>query len=130
MYGSFGSDRDLSLVPTYLEWWYDEYSVTPYPYGRADTTGRYVGWLGEPARPAYQTIEGAWRRDFSKGIVLVNPADTVVVVDLMRPYWKRISGIRDRAVNNGHMDRFQRIRPHDAVFLLSSPRPTARELSR
>ena len=118
---SMSSDRDLTTVPTYLEWWFDEYAVTPYPGGDADTTGRYVGWLGEPAAPAYLTSEGAWRRNFQNGVVLVNTSSSALTVDLHGYSWRRINGFRDRTTNNGRTERFQVIPSQDAVFLLSIP---------
>jgi hypothetical protein len=125
---SFGPDRDISVEPPYHGWWFDEYAVTPVNGawgGIADTTGRHVGWLGEAAGPAYQTPEGAYRRDFAHGLVLVNPADTAVVVNLIAPRWRRIRGRLDPVTNHGRQERLQRVPGRDAVFMLHVPKPKA-----
>ncbi|MFA4872453.1 MAG: putative glycoside hydrolase [Patescibacteria group bacterium] len=71
-------------------WWYDEYNVN----------------LGNARSNAYavtnkeRTLLGVWRRDFEKGIALVNitgVAQTVIVGS----NFKKINGTQDKSVNNG-----------------------------
>jgi hypothetical protein len=119
-WSSFSPDRDLTVSPSYMGWWYDEHAVTPV-YGAtggvSDTTGRWVGWLGEPAGHATQSGP-VWRRDFSRGAVLVNPSGVPYTVDMGSTRWRRIRGLRDPYTNNGQQGRYQVVMPRDAVFLV------------
>jgi len=115
---SFGPDRDLDVTPFYGTWFYDEFSVTPYPDARADTTGAHAGWLGKPAGPARRLGSGAWMRRFARGAVLVNPTSSPVTVQLGEG-WRRIRGVRDRATNDGSSVRSPTLAARDALFLVS-----------
>jgi hypothetical protein len=58
-----------------------------------------------------------WRRDFQNGIVLVNPSDAPLTVDLGRPF-RRIAGTVDPAINDGLPATQVTIAGQDARFLL------------
>lgn len=58
-----------------------------------------------------------WRRDFRNGIVLVNPTELSLDVQLEAPY-RRLLGVRAPLVNDGTVSLGQRLGPSDALFLL------------
>lgn len=126
-YFCYGPARNL--IPagkdniTYLQWWPDEYAVTPYnpghTDGRHDPTGQYTGWLGEAVSAPYKDVTGALIRKFPKGLVILNQQTNSVTVDLGAPYWRRIYGIHDPVVNNGKTDRYITIPGSDGLFLIS-----------
>jgi len=101
-------------------WWYDEYSVDLIT-GEAAKSLEYKGYLGDPLGDAYNTSDPnkklkdvllsenydlakdiIWRRDFKNGIVLINPSDKNVTVDLGEKF-KKIKGIYDKSFNDGSM---------------------------
>lgn len=58
-----------------------------------------------------------WRRDFSNGIVLVNPTELPLDVVLESPF-RRLLGTRAPSVNDGSVSATQHLGPSDALFLL------------
>lgn len=58
-----------------------------------------------------------WRRDFSNGIVLVNPTELPLDVVLESPF-RRLLGTRAPLVNDGSVSATQHLGPADALFLL------------
>jgi hypothetical protein len=105
-------------------WWYDEYSVNTQT-GEAVEALEYKGYLGNAYGPAYNVVDSlellvdslgigsdpvnftnkmaemkVWRRDFENGIVLVNPTEFSVTIDL-RGTFKKILGSRDPTFNDG-----------------------------
>jgi hypothetical protein len=99
-------------------WWYDEYSVDT-ASGKAVKSLKYKGYLGKPLGDAFNVLKASeklktvllsenylearnkvWRRDFKNGIVLINPSDKNVTVDLGGEF-RKIKGVYDKAFNNG-----------------------------
>jgi len=99
-------------------WWYDEYSVDLIT-GKAVKSLEHKGYLGDPLGDAYNASDPnkklkdvllsenydvakdiIWRRDFKNGIVLINPSDKNVTVDLGGKF-KKIKGIYDKSFNDG-----------------------------
>jgi hypothetical protein len=95
-------------------WWYPEYAVNQ--YGRATDNGYYKGWLGEALSTPGRTIEGAWRRDFKRGIVVVNPTSLPLTVQLGGAFRRIKSPIAPEY--SGASGRTIALPARDAVFLL------------
>lgn len=81
-------------------WWYDEYDAD----------------LGMPRGEAYQAAGETWRRDFDRGLALVNPAAQTVTVDLGGEY-KRLNGAQDKSVNNGQRVTQITLGAYDGIVL-------------
>jgi hypothetical protein len=129
-YAGFSRNRDLPRSgSTYLDWWYDEYSVTPVEGasagGVSDSTGAHVGWLGRPIEDARQEPGGAWLRQFEHGIVIVNGTRLAVNVDVGNErQYRRIRGVVDPGTNNGGVSgQLVNIPAADALFLCLIPGP-------
>jgi len=82
-------------------WWFPEYAVNQ--YGRASTNSYWKGWLGAPLGRGRRLASGVWRRDFKRGLVLVNPTSGPLRV-VPGGAWRRIraalpgyTGARDAA---------------------------------
>jgi hypothetical protein len=91
--------------------WYDEYSVAlgkPLgdPYNVATNQG---------PNPA-QWSKGVWRRNFERGIVLINSADTEQRVVLENGF-EKILGKQDPIVNDGSVVGSVKIPAHDGIIL-------------
>ena len=94
--------------------YYDEYSVNE--AGASDTTGKHVGWLGQPRGPARVT-GGLWVREFDHGMVLVDSAFVSQSIDLGSSDFRSIQGVIDTTVNDGRAKRLVTVPGQDAVFL-------------
>lgn len=89
-------------------WWYNEYEA----------------FLGEPVSVPYVqktgstnfASKGIWRRDYTRGLVLVNTADTADTLDLNADF-EKIKGTQDTGVNDGQIVNVVSIQPHDGVIL-------------
>lgn len=93
-------------------WWYDEYSVA----------------LGDPLAEAYNVAtnqgpsssntftEGVWRRNFQRGIVLINSSSVTKTVQLEDGF-EKILGTQDTTVNNGKLVGSVKIPAHDGIIL-------------
>jgi len=57
------------------------------------------------------------RRDFTRGVVIVNPTDRAQLVHLERPY-RRLSGDQDPETNSGRVVRALPIAHYRAAILL------------
>ena len=84
--------------------WFDEFDVN---LGQA---------LSPPSTAAWKN--GVYRRDFERGIVLVNPKGNGPVDLELEADYKRIAGTQDRAVNNGQTGRLVRLEDRDGIVLL------------
>ena len=114
----YGPNMDWWVRPNAGAWWFDEWSVSPLYRGgnRADTTGRYIGWLGTAGDARRDSVTGARVRLFQHGAVILNDTTFAVTVDLGREY-RRIAGVRDPWTNNNVAGRSFTVPPHDALFV-------------
>jgi hypothetical protein len=94
-------------------WWFPEYAVNQ--YGNASTNPYWKGWLGASLGRCRRLPSGMWRRDFKRGLDLVNPTTSAVRI-VPGGYWRRIkaalpgyTGARDTAFT---------VPARDALFLL------------
>jgi hypothetical protein len=108
----------------------------------------YTGYLGHPKEEAYdvnepsvklsdlfidcawncKNVSGAedninsriWRRDFDKGIVLLNPSDeTKTVTDLGEGIYRKIKGLQDTSHNDGQIvNNTLTLEPKDGYILI------------
>ncbi|MEW6610408.1 MAG: putative glycoside hydrolase [Patescibacteria group bacterium] len=98
-------------------WWYDEYDVP----------------LGEAANNAYAVRHGdgsptgIWRRDFEKGIALVNTSAAARTIDLGGTF-KKINGTQDKKVNNGQIVTQVTLNPYDGMVLQKNGQTVMQEL--
>ena len=91
-------------------WWYDEYDQD----------------LGTPRGEPYNlldkddnTIEkGLWRRNFAKGVSLVNSTNKEQTYYFRKEIFQKINGTQDRRVNNGARVNWVKIEPKDGIILL------------
>jgi hypothetical protein len=88
--------------------WFDEY----------DNAGAGRGYLGQPSGAARSVGSNVWRRDYTGGVVLVNPSDTAVTVQLGGTY-RKIKGTQDPTVNDGSTVTAVTIPGHDGIILLT-----------
>ncbi|MDO8499333.1 MAG: putative glycoside hydrolase [bacterium] len=105
IYYSFDfGDRDHGQI-----WWYDEYGIN----------------LGAPAGTAVSTAglvkyrEGVWRRDYDKGIVLVNSSGQAVSVALGGDF-EKITGAQDPTINTGEIVDRVSIPSKDGLIMLKT----------
>lgn len=114
-----GPQNVTTPEPQWQRWWWDEYAVAP--DGNADTTGTWVGWLGQPTGARTQLTANVWWREFERGAVLLNENGSAVNADIGSGNYRRILGKIDRTHNNGTRKRIQRLAAFDAVFLVKVP---------
>jgi hypothetical protein len=119
-YGFFGP---AELTPpagsTYLDWYYDEYSVDIGNDATADTTGAHLGWLGDPLGPATQLTTDVWVRYFNNGAAIVNGSGSpATLTPAPSAGYRKIRGIHDPTINDGSSVTSVTVVPHDALFLL------------
>ena len=91
--------------------WFDEY----------DNAGKERGYLGMPVKEAttiMQAGDGAvWRRDYEKGIVVCNPTNVTVTVDLGDQF-HLLEGKQVPEINSGELVSTISIQPRDGRILL------------
>ena len=116
-------------------WWYDEYAVKV-KTGKAKAKLKYKGYLGDPLGDAFnindseqmlkdilltetyfEAGESVWRRDFTNGIVLINPSDNDITVNLEEKF-RKIKGIYDKSFNNGKKVRRIDMKKRSGIVLL------------
>ncbi|GAB6109907.1 putative glycoside hydrolase [Fusibacter bizertensis] len=88
--------------------WFDEY----------DNAGEGTGYLGLPTGKPMAVESGAYLRNFENGLVLVNPTDKVVQIDLPKSYYK-IKGNQVPSVNTGELVDQVNLDAFDGIILLS-----------
>jgi hypothetical protein len=88
--------------------WFDEFDVD---LGRA---------LSPPSTRPWQS--GVYRRDYEKGIVLVNPKGNPAADLQLEADFQRIRGSQDPATNNGQITRTVRLQERDGLVLLRTGR--------
>ncbi len=90
-------------------WWYDEYDTF---LGRPQSAPR------DEKSPANTAVTpSVWRRDFEKGIVLVNATDGSQTVSL-RGDFEKLHGVQDPATNDGSIVSRVSLLPADGAILL------------
>lgn len=89
-------------------WWYDEYDVA---LGRPTTTAKNI-LNGKTTAQV-----GVWRRDFEKGIALVNSTAKSQRV-ILEGGFERIKGSQDSSVNSGELTTIVTLPPEDGILLL------------
>lgn len=100
---------DKSMGAHAQTWWYDEYDVV----------------LGDPLSSAYNTSDitnselkaGVWRRDFEKGVVLLNATSSTKKVNLEKGY-EKINGTQDTDVNSGQLIGSVSLPAKDGIIIL------------
>jgi len=93
-------------------WWYDEYTAT---LGAERAAPRLI-----QAGKANGT--GVWRRDFDRGIVLLNSTETSQHVALDGTY-EKLHGTQDASVNDGSLVTSIDLAPHDGILLTRKSSP-------
>jgi hypothetical protein len=83
-----------------------------------DNAGAGRGYLGQPSGAARSVGSNVWRRDYTGGVVLVNPSDTAVTVQLGGTY-RKIKGTQAPTVNDGSTVTAVTIPGHDGIILLT-----------
>ncbi len=124
-------------APYSATWWYDEYSVD-LESGKAIQSLEAKGYLGMPVTDAYNANKKemllssllfdndqrvkwiTWRRDFQNGIVLVNPSEGPMTVDLGDTY-RKILGTHDPLFNDGSLVTEITLKPKSGIILLKLP---------
>lgn len=91
-------------------WWFDEYNVD---LGTALGLARN---LLEPSNPEIKN--GLWRRDFTKGLALVNAAARAQTVILPAGQFRYFKGLQDPAVNSGEAAGSLTLCPKTGIILL------------
>ena len=79
-----------------------------------------LGYLDYP-RNSPQTSawsQGVYRREFDKGLVLVNPKGNGTKTVNVGSGWRRIDGSQDRTVNNGQNASSVTLKAEDGIILL------------
>jgi hypothetical protein len=125
----FGSSTDFrgmryGLATTLLD---DGY------YAFTDEVERYSGvvWFDEldqnlgsatGAPPTVAWQNGVWRRDFERGIALVNPKGNGTREITLEGDYRKIAGTQDRTVNNGQVVRKVTLGDRDGIVLLRLPK--------
>ncbi len=91
-------------------WWYDEYDAK----------------LGAPQGDAYNLLSknssalapGLWRRDFEKGIAVVNSTNKTQTYSFHQENFEKLQGTQDVGVNNGDKTNWVKLAPGDGIILL------------
>jgi len=91
--------------------WFDEY----------DNAGNQRGYLGLPAGDSYMVKNAGdgsvWEREFEKGIVICNPTNSEVTVQLKKKY-RLIDGTQAPEINSGQLVTEVTLQPQDGMILL------------
>lgn len=93
---------------------YDEF------FGGKDHSVSKLGYLGYP-KSLPQTkawSQGVYRREFDKGLVLVNPKGNGTRTVNVGSGWRRIDGAQDRNLNNGQSAASVTLKEQDGIILL------------
>jgi hypothetical protein len=107
-----------------------DYGTLAY-YGEMDGDGLGRGYLGYPlvADPTMKVLstpnsagtgspaKGVFRRDFERGIVVVNTSAVSATIPLERPF-KKLKGQQDPAIDDGSEVDSVTLGPRDATILL------------
>lgn len=93
---------------------YDEF------YGGKEHSVAKLGYLGYPKDPPPTKAwsQGVYRREFDKGLVLVNPKGNGTRTVSVGAGWRRIDGTQDRTVNNGQNAASVTLKEQDGIILV------------
>jgi hypothetical protein len=93
---------------------YDEF------YGGRDYSPSRLGYLGYPKdSPQMQAwSQGVYRREFDRGLVLVNPKGNGTRTVNVGSGWRRIDGSQDRNHNNGQNTSSVTLKEQDGIILI------------
>jgi len=83
-------------------WWYDEYDAE----------------LGYPNSVSKEIKSGVLRRDFTKGVAIVNATNKSQMIDLGAGVYEKLRGSQDPIVNNGELVKKVTVGPQDGIILL------------
>jgi hypothetical protein len=102
------------FAPSDLHPEYDEF------YGGKVHAASKLGYLGYPRNPPQTKAwsNGVYRREFDKGLVLVNPKGNGTRTVNVGSSWKRIAGGQDPKHNNGQSTSSVTLREQDGIILL------------
>jgi hypothetical protein len=89
-------------------------------YGGKTHTASKLGYLGQPKGPPQTNAwsQGVYRREFDKGLVLVNPKGNGTKTVNVGSGWRRIDGSQDRNHNNGQSAASVTLKEQDGIILL------------
>jgi hypothetical protein len=93
---------------------YDEF------YGGKTHSASKLGYLGFPKSPPQTSpwSQGVFRREFDKGLVLVNPKGNGTRTVSVGSGWRRIDGSQDPKHNNGQSTTSVTLKEQDGIILL------------
>lgn len=97
-------------------WWYDEYSID---LGPAKTSPLAYAAPTKTFAERSTFAPGVWRRDFTRGISLVNSTRTAMAVELNGDY-EKIHGVQDKRVNDGSIVSETTLGADDGLLLLKT----------
>lgn len=102
------------MAPRQLRPEFDEF------FGGKVHSASKLGYLGYPKNPPQTSAwsQGVYRREFDKGLVLVNPKGNGTRTVNVGSSWKRIDGGQDRTVNNGQNTSSVTLKEQDGIILL------------
>lgn len=102
------------MAPGQLRPEYDEF------YGGKVHAASKLGYLGYPKDPPQTSAwsQGMYRREFDKGLVLVNPRGNGTKTVNVGSGWRRIDGAQDRTHNNGQSASSVTLKEQDGIILL------------
>lgn len=90
-------------------WWYDEYNI--------NLGAPVAGAVSPQGLPKYR--DGVWRRDYDKGIVLLNSSDQAGSV-LLDGEFEKITGAQDPLINSGEIVDRVSIPSKDGLLMLKT----------
>ncbi|MBI4057499.1 MAG: carbohydrate binding domain-containing protein [Elusimicrobia bacterium] len=100
--GTNNGSRTISLTP-----YWKQYQVVVKPTFSSGSNNRIVFTVGQSTGPVWlddihvqQGVTSVYRRDFQNGIILVNPTETALAVNLEKPY-RKILGTVSPEINDG-----------------------------
>jgi hypothetical protein len=93
---------------------YDEF------FGGKVHSASKLGYLGYPKNPPQTSpwSQGVYRREFEKGLVLVNPKGNGTRTVSVGSGWRRIDGSQDPQHNNGQSASSVTLKEQDGIILL------------
>jgi hypothetical protein len=109
-------DNGYYAVMTPGQTWpeYDEF------FGGKDHSVSKLGYLGYPRNPPQTSpwSQGVYRREFDKGLVLVNPKGNGTRTVNVGSGWRRIDGSQDPKINSGQSASSVTLKEQDGIILI------------